>query len=92
MKNWAIIFDKPAYPVVAFGYSVPPLARKRLRRIPKAKRKDVTRGEYNALVDMLNERGRIIDDVQRALQIQFRRIAQIQAELDELRGTSKRSA
>ena len=67
---------------------MPSLARKRLRRIPKAKRKDVTRGEYNALVDRLNERGRILDSVLRTLDVQFRRMAQMQAEIDALRAAS----
>ena len=59
--------------------------RRTIRRIPKVRARAVSRAEHNALVDMLNERGRILDDVQRALQIQFQRIAQIQVELDELR-------
>lgn len=62
------------------------MARKRVvKRIPKAKSRAVTRAEYNSLVDSLNERGAIINDIQRALQIQFQRIAQIQVELDEVR-------
>ena len=64
---------------------MPRKASKRVRRIPKAKSRAVTRAEYNALVDTLNERGIILNDVQRALQIQFQRIAQIQVELDEVR-------
>jgi hypothetical protein len=64
-------------------------SRRPIRRIPKVRTDAVSRAEYNALVDQLNERGRILDDVQRALQIQFQRIAQIQAELDELRAASK---
>lgn len=58
--------------------------RRRIARIPRAKRRDVTRGEYNALVDLLNERGEIISEIQRTLEVQFRRIAQIQAELDAI--------
>ena len=61
------------------------MAHKRVRRIPKAKSRAVTRAEYNALVDSLNARGILINDIQRALQIQFERIAQIQVELDEVR-------
>jgi hypothetical protein len=69
--------------------------RKPVSRIPKAKSRAVTRAEYNALVDILNERGVILNGVQRALQIQFQRIAQIQVELDEVRNAwakTKRSA
>jgi hypothetical protein len=65
------------------------LGRKRLKRIPKLQRTDVTRGEFNALVDRLNERSQIIDDAHMAilknLEIQFKRIAEIQAELDKIR-------
>ena len=35
----------------------------------------------------LNERGRIIDGINRTLEIQFQRMAQMQAELDEVRST-----
>ena len=62
---------------------------RKLRRIPKAKRRDVTRGEYNALVDLLNERGRIIEDIHKTLNVQFQRIAQMQAELDSLKSRIK---
>jgi len=60
-------------------------SKRRIRRIPKAKRRDVTRGEYDALIDILNERGLIIADIQRTLALQFQRMAQIQAELDQVR-------
>ena len=65
---------------------MPRNARKRVRRIPKAKSRAVSRTEYNALVDILNERGILLNDIQRTLQIQFQRIAQIQVGLDEVRG------
>ena len=74
-------------------------AEKRIRRIPKSRRRDVTRGEFNALVDRLNERSTLLDsihaEIQRALEIQFQRIAQLQVELDEVRkrnGSGKRTA
>jgi hypothetical protein len=57
----------------------------KVRRIPKAKRRDVTRAEYNALVDLLNERGQIIAKMRQDLETQFKRIAQMQVQLDELR-------
>jgi hypothetical protein len=57
----------------------------KVRRIPLAKRVDVTRGEYNALVEILNERGEILMAMQKALDLQFARTAQVQAELDQIR-------
>ena len=65
---------------------------RRVRRIPKAKRRDVTRAEYNALVDMLNERGQMIDSMLRTLEIQFARMAQMQVQIDALTEAHKRSA
>jgi len=54
-------------------------------QLPKARRTYVTRLEYNSVIDLLNERGRIIDGIHRTLEIQFQRMAQMQAELDEVR-------
>jgi septal ring factor EnvC (AmiA/AmiB activator) len=59
--------------------------QRKVRHIPKAKRRDVTRAEYNALVDLLNERGQIIAKLRQDLDTQFKRIAQIQVQLDEVR-------
>jgi hypothetical protein len=74
-------------------------------RIPKARRvqrsalnrADVTRGEYNRIIDVLNERNVILNGLRDALQrveqenaIQFKRIAQLQAELDEVTRTLQR--
>jgi hypothetical protein len=70
---------------------------KRLRkppvRIPKAprprrsalERRDVTRAEFNQVIDLLHERGEILAGLMKELQIQFKRMAQIQSELDEVR-------
>jgi hypothetical protein len=58
---------------------------RKVRRIPKAKRRDVTRAEYNSLVDLLNERGQIIAKMRQDLETQFKRIAQMQVQLDEVR-------
>ena len=70
------------------------------RRIPRARvvprsrlqRVDVTRGEYNALVDILNERRIILNGLREAVDelrtisdVQFKRIAQMQAEMDDLK-------
>ena len=56
-----------------------------VRRLPASKRTDVTREEYNQLVDILNRRGEIIEGIRRELETQFKRMAQIQTELDEVR-------
>jgi len=75
------------------------------RRIPKVRviprsrlsRVDVTRGEHNALVDILNERGiilnglrAVVDELCKVTDVQFKRIAQMQAELDDLKRASAR--
>jgi hypothetical protein len=80
------------------GALTPRKRRRRLTPIPKAKRRDVTRGEYNGLIETLNERGRIIDEIHHSLQtinknldLQFRRMAQMQAELDGIRAAWTRS-
>jgi hypothetical protein len=57
----------------------------RVRRIPKGRRVDVTRGEFDRIIDLLNERGEILNNIIRNQDIQFQRIAQIQAELDQIR-------
>jgi len=48
-------------------------------------RVDVTRQEYNEIVDILNTRGEIMEGLRRELETQFKRMAQIQSELDEVR-------
>ena len=75
-------------------------SRKSLRRIRKAQRlpqssltrKDVTRGEYNRIIDVLNDRAVILNDFRDAINelkhttdVQFKRIAQLQADLDAIR-------
>lgn len=52
---------------------------------------DVTRGEYNRIIDTLNERVIILNEfrnainaLQQASEVQFKRIAQIQAEVDRI--------
>ena len=68
-----------------------PTGRRRLRRsrrlprIPKARRDDVTREEFDRVIDMLNQRGEIVDKMRRDLDVQFKRIAQLQQEIDSLR-------
>lgn len=52
------------------------------KRIPLRRRIDVTRSEFNAVIALLNERSEIVNDLRRNQDIQFQRIAQLQAELD----------
>lgn len=60
------------------------MARKPVPRIRKGRRMDVRRDEFNNLVDMLNQRGEVLNGVLRELRLQFERIAQLQAQLDRL--------
>jgi len=59
-------------------------------RIPKSRRFDVSRSEFNRVIDLLNQRGDILqeyrvslDQMRLDLDIQFKRIAQLQLELDQ---------
>jgi hypothetical protein len=62
---------------------------RRLPRIPKARRIDVTREEFNLAIEMLNRRGEVVDQMRRDLEIQFKRIAQLQVEVDRLKRDKK---
>lgn len=62
----------------------------RIRKAPRLRpspdsRKDVTRAEYNYIIGVLNDRSTIINELRSASEVQFKRIAQIQAELDEVK-------
>ena len=64
-------------------------------RIPKSRRFDVSRGEFNHVIDLLNKRSEILpeyrtslDAMRRDLDIQFKRIAQLQSELDRVKKAS----
>jgi hypothetical protein len=65
------------------------------RRTPKVKtiarerRSVVRREEFNDLIGLLNERGETINALVRNQEIQFQRIAQLQAELDILKRRKK---
>jgi hypothetical protein len=54
-------------------------------RIPVASRFDVTRAEFNRVIDLLNERGEILNDLRHNQDVQFRRLAQLQADVDLLK-------
>lgn len=58
--------------------------RRKVPRIQKAKRLQVTREEYNGLVDLLNERGQMIARLRQDLDTQFKRIAQMQVQIDDV--------
>jgi len=67
-------------------------------RIPKFRRFDVSRNEFNHVIDLLNKRGEILqeyrlslDQMRRDLDIQFQRIAQLQVELDQVKKGSSRA-
>jgi hypothetical protein len=57
-----------------------------VRRIPAARRIDVTRAEFNRTIALLNERGKILNDLRHNQDVQFQRLAQLQAEVDLIRG------
>jgi len=57
----------------------------KIRRIPKGRRTDVRRDEFNKVIDLLNKRGEILNTILRDQQIQFQRIAQMQADLDVIK-------
>jgi hypothetical protein len=73
----------------------PPRIAKAARiRQSSLSRTDVTRAEYNNIIEVLNQRGEIINGLRRELEVQFKRMAQMQSELDEVRRAwvkSKRS-
>jgi hypothetical protein len=57
---------------------------KKVTRVPKSRRVDVTRAEFDRVLDLLNERGKVLNDLRENHEMQFKRIAQIQAELDRV--------
>ena len=59
--------------------------RRALPRIPKSRRFDVTREEFNHVIDLLNKRGQVVDEMRRELDVQFKRIAQLQQEIDGIK-------
>jgi hypothetical protein len=58
---------------------------RRLPRIPKARTPAVTRKELDHVIDLLNRRGEVVDLMRRDLDVQFKRIAQLQEEVDRLK-------
>jgi hypothetical protein len=56
-----------------------------LPRISEGRRVDVTRGEFNNVIDLLNKRGEVVDQMRRDLEVQFKRLADLQAEVDRIK-------
>jgi hypothetical protein len=65
--------------------------RRKVQRLPKGRHASVGRGELNRLIDLLNDRGEVLNRVLRDQEIQFQRIAQIQADLDLIKGMWSRT-
>jgi hypothetical protein len=66
--------------------------KRRIRRIPKSRRANLTRTEFDRVIDMLNTRGEILKEcadglgrLRQDFEVQFKRIAQLQAEMDRLK-------
>jgi len=64
----------------------------KIRSVPKSRRVDVTRAEFDHVIDLLNERGHIVNELREQVEtnahnndVQFTRIAQIQADLDQIK-------
>jgi len=57
----------------------------RIRASAKVARNQVSRAQFNRVVQTQTERGVIIAEIRRELDVQFRRMAQLQAELDALK-------
>jgi hypothetical protein len=55
-------------------------------------RLNVTRAEFDSLISSLNDRGEIINEIQRTHQTQFTGIAQLQRQLDDLKKSYARSS
>jgi ribosome-binding protein aMBF1 (putative translation factor) len=64
----------------------------KLKRTPARKRRDLRREEFDRLVEIVNQHGELINDARRDLDIQFKRTAQIQSELDETQRSLQRLA
>jgi translation initiation factor 6 (eIF-6) len=59
--------------------------RKSVRRLDPLKRVDVKRSEFNRVIETLNERAIVLGNLAHNQEIQFKRIAQLQAEIDALK-------
>jgi hypothetical protein len=71
-----------------------PVAKKRRTRLKPvpAKSRVLRREEFDRLVDLFNMRGELINELRHDLDIQFKRMAQMQSELDDMQRTLQRLA
>ena len=65
---------------------------RKARRPPKSKRVDVTRAEFDRVAELLDQRGLILNDLHHNLEIQFKRISAMQADIDRLKRLIDRKA
>jgi hypothetical protein len=88
--------DRQALGLRPSGSSIvgPSSAMQGNRHVPRIRkiRHDISREEFNRVVDLLNERGRLheehsekIEELRRHLETQLTRIGQLQAELDRIK-------
>jgi hypothetical protein len=59
--------------------------KRRIRRSSKVARSTVTRAQLDKALETFNERGMVITEIRKELDVQFRRMAQLQAELDAIK-------
>ena len=59
-------------------------ALKKVRPLPLKVRVNVRREEFDRVVGLLNQHGEALNALRHDLDIQFKRMAQIQSELDEM--------
>ena len=64
----------------------------RIKTISKERRMVIRRDEFNHLIDQLNERADTLNALLRNQEIQFQRIAQLQADFDLLKRASVKKA
>lgn len=71
---------------------MPKTPRAKLKRGRTKHLLDVRRDEFDRLIEVVNVRAELIDEVRHDLDIQFKRMAQMQGELDEMQRTVQRLA
>jgi len=64
-----------------------PSRRTRHAKLPRVRHSDidVTRAEFNDVIRILAERADRLDRIEHALEVQFRRIADLQNEIDQIK-------
>jgi hypothetical protein len=59
--------------------------RRQVRLVAKGRGEEIRREEIDRLVDILNERGEMLNRILQEQRIHFERMAQLQAELDRVK-------